>query len=147
MSNCYTLSEAAKRAMEILKWIYIPGISERYTKTPDGFLVLINHVFDEQLYYHIYKSFRRNPRSIKYSHNILTVIQNKLIRIIPGYRANDFLAPLILKFLNKEYPGVKRYSNQQIRYAYEIYETCVDIEREKYIYKCRKNDYDDSDNI
>ncbi len=142
-----TLSKAAERAMKILGWIHIPGISERYALTVEGVLVLKEHVFDEQIYYHDYKMFRLNPKSIKYSPKILDVIQNKLIRLIPEYNANDFLAPLILKFLNKEFPRVKIYSNKQIRYAYEIYETCVEIERDRRIRKCRKNDYDDSDDI
>lgn len=141
------LSEAAKRAMVILKATYIPGLSERYAETDDGYFVLKEHMQDEQFYWDDYKLFRKNPHSIRYPRSILTVIQNNLIRIIPGYRANEFLAPLILKFLNKEYPYVKKYSDEQIRYAYEIYETCVAIERENYLRKCHKNDYNDSNNI
>lgn len=135
-----TLSKAAERAMKILKWTYIPGISKRYALTVDGVLVLKEHLFDEQLYYHYYKTFRMNPQSIKYPQSILTVIQNKLIRLIPKYKANDFLAPLILKFLNKEYPNVKRFTDAHIRYAYEIYETCVAIERDRRIRKWSKHD-------
>ena len=141
-----TPSEAAFRAMKILKYTYIPGISERYAKTDEGYLVLKDHLQDEQLYYDDYKSFRKNPNSIKYSYKILTVIQNMLIKHIPEYHTNDNLAPLILRFLNKEYPCKKRYDIGDIRFAYEIYETCVDIEREKYVYKRRDND-DDDENI
>ena len=140
-------SEAAIKAMKILKYTYIPGISEKYAKTPDGYLVLKDHVFDEQFYYDDYKSFRKNPNSIKYSYKILTIIQSMLIKNIPEYQANDNLAPLILRFLNKTYPKKKRFDICDIRFAYEIYETCVDIEREKFIYKCRDNDDDDDENI
>lgn len=135
-----TLSKAAERAMKILKWTYIPGISKRYALTVDGVLVLKEHLFDEQLYYHDYQAFRMNPQSIQYSQSVLKVIQNKLIRLIPKYNPKNSLAPLILKFLNKEFPRVKMFTDAHIHYAYEIYETCVEIERERRIRKWSKHD-------
>ncbi len=136
----------AEKVAKTLKWKIVLGISERYIKVED-FDVPKEHQNVLYGYYDDYLNFQMDSNYFQYNPRILKVIQKLLLEIYPGYlQFCQWISPLILKFLNRKYRGA-RFEVYHVRKACEILETCIDIERQSWVFDCQDNEEDNNEEV